>query len=225
MAWWVVLIALFGGIGIVFGFYMLGRRAIWMLNGFVRGILPQLFPSYANTAEETSPRSLSSMESVLLPQVLRDFPEYNSSLIAERVRRDAKTYYESGIAKQVLYTEEVSNSFKQSFAASLPSGVKKDVRIHRVALHAYDTRGRDRILTYQAAAQYIDTADAVRQKRLVLKYLAAFTNDPETEIKTFNCPNCGAPLPIIGSKNCRYCGTALKTPPGLGWLLIEAFED
>ncbi len=224
MTWWMVLLVVLGALGIVFGVYTLIRRIGWMVNGLVRGFLGELAKMPLSGTEPDKPRSLSSLESVLLPQVLRDFPEYNSAVIAERVKRDAKTYYESGIANEVLFSDGTSNSFRQSFSAALPANVKKDVRVHRVALCGYDTRAQDRILTYQAAVQYIDTTDEVRQRRLVLQYLAAFTDDPACEIKTFNCPNCGAPLPIIGSKTCRYCGTALKTPTGLGWVLIDAHE-
>ena len=140
------------------------------------------------------------------------------------VRRDAAAYYQSGINGAPCFTDGAVTSFLQSFAAALPSDVKGGIKVHRVALYGYDASGQDRMLTYQASVEYADTADAVRQKRLVLKYIAAFSADPASDVKTCNCPNCGAPVPVIGSKNCRYCGAALKTPAGLGWMLLDARE-
>lgn len=221
---WIIALIGLGALGIVFGVYTLVKRMQWFVGGFLRGLMRELASSSASGSEAAQPRSLSSLESVLLPQVRRDFPEYNSAVIAERVKRDAKTYYESGKEGRVLYGTGTAASFLQSFSAALPAHVKGGVLVHRVALCAYDSVSQDRMLTYQAAVRFIDTTDAVRERRLVLKYLAAFSNDPAGEIKTFNCPNCGAPLPIIGSKTCRYCGTALKTPAGLGWLLIDVRE-
>ena len=224
MTWWMYLIIALGIIGIVFGVYVLIRRIGWFMNGFIRGLLSELAMQPLSGSESDKPRSLSSLENLLLPQVKRDFPEYNSIVIAERVKADAFTYYESGRQNTVLYGKGISKSFREHFAASLPDGVGGNIVVHRVALHSYDTRAEDRLITYQAAVQYTDTTGEIRQCRLVLRYLAAFTDDPSTEIKTFNCPNCGAPLPIVGSKNCRYCGTALKTPVGLGWVLVDARE-
>ena len=207
VTWWMILIVALGVLGIVFGVYVLVRRIGWFVNGFVRGLLSELATQPLSGNEQAKPRSLSSLENILLPQVKRDFPDYTS-----------------GRRNTVLFGTGTAKSFREAFAAALPDGVGGDILVHRVALHAYDTRAEDRLITYQAAVQYTDTTGELRQRRLVLRYLAAFTDDPATEIKTFNCPNCGAPLPIVGSKNCRYCGTALKTPAGLGWVLTDARE-
>lgn len=224
MPWWLILIFILIGVGVLGGAYSSLRRfsqSLSVIPELLRGLSSSLSSS---GTEPAAPRSLSSLESVLLPRVLEDFPEYNRLIIAERVKKDAKLYYESGIAGEVLYKEGISAQFRQSFSAALPAQVKDGVIVHKVALHAYDARSLDRILTYQASVQYTDTTDEIRQKRLVLKYMAAFTDNPSEEIRSYNCPNCGAPLPIVGKKKCQYCGAALKTPAGLGWLLVEAFE-
>ncbi len=224
MTWWGILIIVLGAAGGLIALYYLGRRFVSFFGGFARGFLNELSSSSLSGTEPEKPRSLSSLESVLLPRVRRDFPEYNAELVAERVRRDAAAYYQSGINGAPCFTDGAVTSFLQSFAAALPSDVKGGIKVHRVALYGYDASGQDRMLTYQASVEYADTADAVRQKRLVLKYIAAFSADPASDVKTCNCPNCGAPVPVIGSKNCRYCGAALKTPAGLGWMLLDARE-
>ena len=224
MTWWGILIIVLGAAGGLIALYYLGRRLVSFFGGFARGFLNELSSSSLSGTEPEKPRSLSSLESVLLPRVRRDFPEYNAELVAERVRRDAAAYYQSGINGAPCFTDGAVTSFLQSFAAALPSDVKGEIKVHRVALYGYDASGQDRMLTYQASVEYADTADAVRQKRLVLKYIAAFSADPASDVKTCNCPNCGAPVPVIGSKNCRYCGAALKTPAGLGWMLLDARE-
>ena len=224
MTWWGILIIVLGAAGGLIALYYLGRRLVSFFGGFARGFLNELSSSSLSGTEPEKPRSLSSLESVLLPRVRRDFPEYNAELVAERVRRDAAAYYQSGINGAPCFTDGAVTSLLQSFAAALPSDVKGGIKVHRVALYGYDASGQDRMLTYQASVEYADTADAVRQKRLVLKYIAAFSADPASDVKTCNCPNCGAPVPVIGSKNCRYCGAALKTPAGLGWMLLDARE-
>ena len=81
------------------------------------------------------------------------------------------------------------------------------------------------MLTFQAAAAFQDAAGTTRQRRLILKYLAAWSTDTQTGVKRANCPNCGAPVPIVGSKVCQYCGSALKVWAGTGWLLTDLRED
>ena len=85
--------------------------------------------------------------------------------------------------------------------------------------------GGDAKAVFQAAAEYLDSRDALRPVRLTLKYIAAYDGNVDGEVRGFNCPNCGAPLPIVGSKICHYCGTGIKSSAGLGWILTDVAMD
>ena len=179
----------------------------------------------ADFEAETTPKSLSSAEPLLMDRIKRDFPEYNPELIRQRVAKDAGTFYESARAGKCLYTDGVSDQLKERLESYLPPDVAGNIQVHKVALAAYDDSSADRVLTFQAAAAFRDSAGTVRQRRLVLKYLAAWSTDTMTGVKRSNCPNCGAPVPIVGSKVCQYCGTALKVWAGTQWLLTDVRED
>ena len=179
----------------------------------------------ADYEAETTPKSLSSAEPLLLDRIRRDFPEYNPELIRQRVMKDAKTFYESARAGKCLYADGVSDQLRERLAGFLPPDVAGDIKVHKAALAAYDDASADRVLTFQAAASFKDGAGTTRQRRLILKYLAAWSTDTVTGVKRSNCPNCGAPVPVVGSKVCQYCGTALKVWAGTGWLLTDLRED
>jgi hypothetical protein len=179
----------------------------------------------ADFEAETTPKSLSSAEPLLLDRIRRDFPEYNPELIRQRVVRDAKTFYESAQAGKCLYSDGISDQLKERLPSFLPPDVAGGIQVHKVALAAYDDASEDRVLTFQAAAAFRDSGGVTRQRRLILKYLAAWSTDTVTGVKRANCPNCGAPVPAVGSKVCRYCGTALKVWAGTGWLLTDLRED
>lgn len=179
----------------------------------------------ADYEAETTPKSLSSAEPLLMDRIRRDFPEYNPELIRQRVMRDAKTFYESARTGKSLYADGVSDQLRERLASFLPPDVAGDIRVHKVALAAYDDASQDRVLTFQAAASFKDGAGTTRQRRLVLKYLAAWSTDTENGVKRANCPNCGAPVPAVGSKVCQYCGSALKVWAGTLWLLTDVRED
>lgn len=170
-------------------------------------------------------RSLSSAGDLFLDRIKRDFPEYNPAMVLNRVKKDARIYLQSAKEGHTLFREGVSDSFRERLAYSLPTGVKGGIEVYNAALSDYDDRGRDRILVFQAAAEYLDSRDALRPVRLTLKYIAAYDGNVDGEVRGFNCPNCGAPLPIVGSKICHYCGTGIKSSAGLGWILTDVAMD
>ena len=175
-------------------------------------------------AAET-PKSLSSAEPLLMDRIRRDFPEYNPELIRQRVVKDAKTFYESAKAGQCLYADGISDQLRERLVTFLPPDVAGNVQVHKAVLAAYDDRSEDKVLTFQAAAAFRDSGGVTRQRRLILKYLAAWSTDTVTGVKKANCPNCGAPVPVVGAKVCQYCGSALKVWAGTGWLLTDLKED
>lgn len=170
-------------------------------------------------------RSISSAGDLFLDRIKRDFPEYNPAMVLNRVKKDARIYLQSAKEGHTLFREGVSDSFRERLAYSLPTDVKGGIEVYNAALSDYDDRGRDRILVFQAAAEYLDSRDALRPVRLTLKYIAAYDGNVDGEVRGFNCPNCGAPLPIVGSKICHYCGTGIKSSAGLGWILTDVAMD
>ena len=57
-----------------------------------------------------------------------------------------------------------------------------------------------------------------KNKELTNTYLLTFvrnssikTEASDGEVKTTNCPNCGAPTQITSSGKCEYCGSVITT--------------
>ena len=100
-------------------------------------------------------RSLSSAGDLFLDRIKRDFPEYNPEMVLNRVKKDARIYLQSAKEGHLLFREGVSDSFRERLAYSLPTGVKGGIEVYNAALSDYDDRGRDRILVFQAAAEYL----------------------------------------------------------------------
>lgn len=209
---------------------ILGLTIIIAITGFIKrierkasGIFSMM--RHGEIIAETSPRSLSSMEQFLIPKIMKDFPEYNNTVILDRVKKDAKLYYESAKAGRALYTAGISNALRDRLDGTLSKTVVGEIFVHKAVLHAYDSISRDRAITFQAAAKYRSLHNETKQCRLTLKYLAAYSDNIESDIRDFNCPNCGAPIPSLGEKVCLYCGTALKVSAGLRWVLVDITED
>ena len=178
-------------------------------------------------AKSETPRSLSSVTALVLDDVKRDFPEYNLSLVLLGVKKDAAAYLESFPAGKCLLEDGVSPELREQVASDVARGlipVSGGVRVGSAVIHAYRHDSRDKVLEYQAAAEYTDPDLRRRQTRLTLQYIAMFTGDVARQNVSFSCPNCGAPVSRVGSKVCAYCGTALDLSAELSWTLISVAE-
>ncbi len=221
---WVIALIVGGGILTLFGGFLGIRRATRGMRERIGYLKNALDEAIAADKEPEKPRSLSSLESVVLPKLLKDFPDFNARIFGQRVRRDAKTYYESGREGKVLFDKDATDTFRETFEDRLPENVGGGIEVHRVSLSGYDNSGRRKLLTCQAAVGFSDPGGAPQQRRLVLVYVAGYADDPESEIVGFNCPNCGGPLPAVGARVCVYCGTAFSAPVDRGFLLFDARE-
>lgn len=221
---WMIALIVGGGILTLVGGFLGIRRATRGMRERIGYIKSALDEAIAADKEPEKPRSLSSLESVVLPKLLKDFPDFNARIFGQRVRRDAKTYYESGVQEKVLYQDDATMEFRESFEDRLPDDVKDCIDVHRVSIAGYDNASRRKFLTCQAAVGYNDKTDVPREKRLVLTYVAGYADDPDSEVVGFNCPNCGGPLPAVGARVCVFCGTPFTAPVSLGWMLMDAKE-
>lgn len=219
MSWYVIAIIVIVALGVLATVIHIVRW-INLLGNSASSLINQI--KLAQVKEATVPKSLSAVEKFVMPQLLNDFPEFNVAAAMDRVKTDAALFYRSAIENKVLFSDNTTTALLENLI--LPKDVKGNIIIHKAALSAYNKLGHDRILTYQASAEYMDTSDTRNQKRLILKYIAASDDDFSQNIHTFTCPNCGAPVPTIGDKVCKYCGIALQTSTSLGWYLMDIRE-
>ena len=142
MDWWVIALIAGGGLLALFGGFMGVRRATRGVRERIGYIKNALDEAIAADKEPEKPRSLSSLESVVLPKILKDFPDFNPKVFAERVRRDAKLYYESGVQGKMLFTDDATETFKEDFEDRLPDDVAGGINVRRVTIAAYDSATR-----------------------------------------------------------------------------------
>ena len=86
--WMIALLALLG-VGMLAGGFLGIFRATRGLRSSLSTITSALNEAVAANNEPPKPRSLSSLESVVMPKILKDFPDFNAKVFSQRVRRDA----------------------------------------------------------------------------------------------------------------------------------------
>ena len=144
--------------------------------------------------EDTEPRSISGGDSIYLPLILRDFPDFNLDRAKDLVR------------------EELKGQF----------GSRPDFRIHRVALSDYHKTPNERVIVFQASLQYREEGTLL-QKKYSVQYAWLMKETGGAELAV-NCPNCGAPITDIRRSVCPYCGSQVFNITGNSWKFISLAE-
>ena len=116
----------------------LSRHAIHGLQSVGNHLINSFFHGLANleTQDQDHPRSLPSIESMILPQVLRDFPDFDLAMTKNQVKD---------------YLEEKYRG-------------RKEFLVHNIVLTEYRTRTVKKCLVFQAAVCWRD--QRLLQKKL-----------------------------------------------------------
>lgn len=205
------------------------------------------------------PKSLSSMNSIYLPKLEKDFPEFNWNewkvRIQDAVVKRLQAIDEKNpeiVEEYPLIKEEVERIISND-----GSGVKNltytENEMEYKNRHAYDTVifGYDRnsglcTIRTQTSASYERHVKAgmkansaqgsvgsrIRKIQSVFKTELVYVQDADKLDKKmkgkmlgYNCPNCGAPLKMVGAKVCDYCGTAIEGVNLKVWTINKITED
>ena len=153
----------------------------------------------------STPRSVSAMTRIALPQIVSDFPDFQYDEMKQRA--------ENALTQ---ISASVSEGRREHFT---------QVKIHQTEIARYRKEAGRCIVTFQSAVEsfhYVtDEANVVvrgsdhtlEQSRynVDLVYiqnrdLAKGNTDGALGV---TCPNCGAPITNLGAKFCEYCGAGV----------------
>lgn len=176
-------------------------------------------------------RTVTDVSSIKVPQIVKDFPEFNVSEMQNKAENVLKSYLvavdERNVARLTEGNSELKNELRNHIYINDQRGRKehfKDIKIHRTALSNYVKEKGRCTITFQSAVQYIHTFEDELSHKTVEgdpdlyaqdKYETDLIYIQDREIAendldgaiALNCPNCGAPLSRLGAKVCEYCGT------------------
>ena len=113
---------------------------------------------------EEAPRSLSGGDSLYLPQILKDFPDFNLTSAKEKIR----SYMQEKFAEA------------EAFA------------IHNVIISDYQRSNVEKTIVFQCAYE-LNEEGVKRQKRCCMHYSYRMSGEAGSYAAP-NCPNCGAPV-------------------------------
>ena len=199
------------------------RRMRRFLNSAEVCLVRELVRSAQNgeLQQEEQPKSLGGMTSIYLPQILRDFPEFNW----EELRAEVEQF-----VKELLETKNVWSAGA--------------VRIHKTVISRYQKYNGTASILCETAAEYWPQTEnghvrggvyrkqetqkmtQAHKKQTVCAAELLYVYDPGLSgaAASVICPNCGAPVEKLGAKQCRYCGSVLHVSGIMAWTVQNVRE-
>lgn len=214
----------------------------------VRGLLndPSNILKAVHEENIATPKSISAMTSLYLPQIVKEFPDFNYDEIKKRSENILLSYLRSidqnKAEKLEGATPDLQNRLESYIAMQKDFGYEENfdmIKIHRTEIAKYLTTSGRRIITFQTALQcyhytlgngmVIDgSKEELYQTKfnVELIYIQDIDQVSEAEYKALgiNCPNCGAPVKKLGYKNCEYCGSSIENINTKIWAFSSVME-
>lgn len=166
-------------------------------------------------AQET-PKSLSGMETLMLPILKEDFPQLNINEMKSIVENKIYEIFEAIKQKDLNHyfeSEKISIWVKDKIEKNIKYS---SLKIHRTILNKYEKKDNIATLSFKTALEYIreDKKGLTKkiQTRLETEFIYIIDSSKASEKQknlTLNCPNCGAPIKKLQEKYCVYCNCGI----------------
>lgn len=196
---------------------------------------------------EVTPKSISAATSLYLPQIMKDFPEFDFHDMRIRSENVLVSYLRAIDENRASVLVEGSRELRDALSLRISELRNQqqteqfdDISVHRTEIARYEKRRGRCTVTFQSAVQYrhalLDAAGAVvsgdlskwTQARYNVKLVYIQDEDKVADDRdrgdSLHCPNCGAPVKALGDKACAYCGSAIEPYNIRVWSFHEVKE-
>lgn len=181
-----------------------------------------------------TPKSVSSMDSVLIPKINQDFPNLDVNELKQMAENAIRLYYKSLEQKKVLDIDNANDNLINKLNIKIEeiknSNISySNVKFHRTVINSYTNKKGSCIVTFQSSLEYLtknkkETVKVQDRVNTELIYIYDETEIKDTYGVSLNCKNCGAPIKKLGTKTCPYCGTGVVEFTKKTWKVNDIYE-
>ena len=195
------------------------------------------------------PKQISGMTNVYLPQILKDFKDFNLNelclLVEKSIRQTLSAIENKNLG---ILNDTDFNLINKKFKFQLEDLIKSDIiytyddiNFHKHAIKSYSYNNGTATIEVCTSLEYfysktidgeiVEHSSRKKQVRYTTKFVYIVNNDAykkDINIYGLNCPNCGAVIHSLGAKKCSYCKTSLNIQVVdllKCWKLIECNEN
>lgn len=180
--------------------------------------------------ERTTPKHTPGMTKLLIPKIVKDFPNFNEKELFNKVETSLLLIFDSLENKEVKNSEELvlmKEKLKEKINDMKENHISEryyDVKFHNHALKYYKRDSSTLNITVSTSLEYF--YEKKQEDKVIVDYTKykkqtlytvdfVYIYDPNKINKHqsligINCPNCGAPVKDLGVKVCRYCNSGLE---------------
>lgn len=162
-----------------------------------------------------TPKSLSSMDSIYLEQIKKDFPDLN---INELKRESEKVLLDCFNAINNNDISKLSGKIKSFAETMINDNINvrfENIKIHNTVVSNYSKDRGIATIYFGSSFEYYRKENGERvktQDRVKTEFIYIIDKEKvDTEVNALgiHCPNCGSPITSLGEKKCSYCGSAV----------------
>lgn len=216
-------------------------RSIFGTDSFSEGINKQ-----KQEMSET-PKSLHAMTSIYLPQIMKDFPEFDYELYKNKAKSLLRSYFTAVQSKKITeLSEECSQTLKNYVRGIIEelnsrnvSHIFSEIVIHDIEISRYIKTGATVTVLFELSVGYYSYIEDENGKvvfgdknikeqtvfEVGLVYIQDASKLSDSAGMGVNCPNCGAPVTNLGMKFCEYCGTSIVEVNTRAWSFDSVTEQ
>ena len=197
---------------IIFCYFYIKRKIVNYFGSNIKDII-----NNAKIEDEELPKSLSSMDSIYMEQIKKDFPNLNINELKRLCEKEILNIF-NAIENQDdnLVKGKMKSLVNSKINDNKNSSVSyDDIKFHKTVVSKYENKSGVATITFGSSFQYIqrDNGNIKKvQDRARIEYIYVIdANKVESSKKALglNCPNCGAPITSLGEKSCRYCSSSV----------------
>ncbi len=170
---------------------------------------------------ENTPKSIASMERVVLPSIKKDFPELNINELKSMSENVIIDYLNAIEKKDVEILDKYNSTIKSLAKSKIEDNkdniVYDNIKIHKTVINNYEKKDGIASINTESSLEYyyIDKKNIKKKTQTRYKVELIYIIDASIVPKSkknlgLNCPNCGAPITTLGKKECPYCNTEIK---------------
>lgn len=217
------------------------RKSINLDKGDVTSIIN--VSKEAMKEEMNREKSVVGMTNLVLPQVVKDIPDFNVNMIYNAIETNLTKIFLAIEDKKYIHDNDLL-LLEQTINSIIDDLKQRDIDIryddiifHKHALKRYENRNGVATLTTSSSIEYyyidsskVKKSEVKRQTRYTCTFVYVFdyskiSNKNREKLFVLHCPNCGAPLDNFKSANCRYCMSKVGDVLAKTWKMVSYKED
>lgn len=190
-------------------------------------------------------KSISGMSSLLLPRIIKDFPNFSETELYSKVETSLLAIFhslEKGYVQNKIELNIIKSNLETKILDMENSHINvryNDIVFHKHAIKEYRKNDGVLIITVATSLEYFyqetvnkeikeEFKDYKKQTAYTTKFIYVYDTDKYEETSSLvgiHCPNCGSPVKELANKHCSYCGSGLEDINLKSWFISEYKEN